>query len=262
MKISGIRNSLILVFVFSLIFGFNYIVNAAGKSSGTTVIQYQGKDGFNITGVLDVPNEASVKKKVPLVIFLHSLGGSKRDWKTLPNLVKGLGCATLNIDLRGHGQSILDRRSKKRYWPNFKNLEFSKYPDDVNQGIKYIKDNYPEINVSKIAIIGSDIGANTAILAGSKDFRKVKALILLSPTSFYKGLDTRIPLADYGIHPVLIIVSQSDRYAYNDSTDLIKYAQGKKQLKVYPFGGSGVDLLQFQPESKSLIVDWIKTNFI
>jgi hypothetical protein len=98
MKISWIKNSLILFLGFAAIFSFSYIVYAAGKSAGSTVIQYQAKDGFNITGILDIPTGASVKKKVPLVIFLHSLGGSRLDWGTFPNSVKSLGAATLNLD--------------------------------------------------------------------------------------------------------------------------------------------------------------------
>jgi len=259
MKNSSVKISLILILGLSIIFGFKNIIYAA-KSSGPTIIQYQAKDGFNITGVLDLPSGSSIKKKVPLVIFLHSLGGSKLAWGNLPNSIKGLGFATLNLDLRGHGLSILDKRSKKKYWPNFKDTDFRKYPDDINQGINYLKENYPEINISKIAIVGADIGADTAILAGSKFSRNVKTLVLLSPTTLYKGLDTRVPLVGYGSHPVLIIVSESDRFSFNDSKELIKYAQGKKAIKVYPFGGCGTDLLKFQPDSKSIIINWVKSS--
>jgi len=261
MKNFSIKISLMLFLVLCLVFSLKSTVYAA-KASGPTIVQYQATDGFNITGLLDLPSGSSIKKKVPLVIFLHSLGGSKIEWGTFPNSVKSLGFATLNIDLRGHGQSILDKRNKKKYWPNFNKTDFSKYPSDVSLAINYLKENYPEINTGKIAIIGSDIGADTAILAGYRFNKNVKTLILLSPTTFYKGLDTRVPLVGYGVHPVLIIVSQSDRFSYNDSTELIKYAQGKKVLKAYPYGGSGIDLLKFQPDSKGLILNWLKTNLI
>lgn len=261
MKISWIKSSLILIFEISIFLNFSTAAYAAGKAVGPTIIQYQSKDGFNIAGVLDVPKNASVNKKAPLVIFLHSLGGSKSDWGTFPNSVKSLGYATLALDLRGHGLSILDKKNKKKYWPNFKQKEYSKYSDDVNMGIKYLKDNYPEINANKVAIIGANIGADTAILAGSKSSSNIKTLILMSPFSHYKGIDARIPLVEYGTHPVLILVSKSDHFVYNDSSQLIKYAQGKKQLKVYPFGGNGISLLKFQPASKTVILDWLKANF-
>jgi len=262
MKISKIKISIIAIFTVIIAISFNKAaIYGINKSSGPTVIQYQSSDGFNITGQLDIPNRASVKKRVPLVILLHSLGGSKNDWGTFPQSIKNLGFATLCLDMRGHGLSIIDRRNKKRYWSNFKVKEFAKYPVDVNAGIKYIKDNYPEINTSKVALVGADIGANTAIITGSRS-KNIKTIVLLTPTISYKGLETRIPMAEYGVHPVLIIVSKSDGFAYKGASDLIKYAQGKKQLKVYPYGGCGISLLKFQPSSKNIILNWLKTNLV
>jgi predicted esterase len=256
-----IRKIFSLVIILTAICAYNTVFSAP-KTAEKTIIQFPSKDGFNIAGELDIPAGSSVNKKVPVVIFLHSLGGNKTEWRTLPTSVKSLGTATLTLDLRGHGLSILDKKNKKTYWQNFKNQEFSKYSEDVSYAIKYLKENYPEINIDKTALIGSDIGAVTAIMAARNNKTAVKSLVLLSPLSLFKGIDTRIPILEYGAHPILILVSKNDRNSYIDSTELIKYAQGKKILKVYPSGGSGIDLLKFQPDSKNLILNWLKINFI
>lgn len=237
-------------------------VFSANKTAGKSIIQFDSKDGFKIAGELDIPTGASINKKVPVVIFLHSLGGNKTEWKTLPANIKSLGTATLALDLRGHGLSILNKTNKKNYWQNFKNSEFAKYSDDATYAIKYLKENYPEINTQRVAFIGSDVGAVTAIMAAQANKTSVKNLVLISPMSKFKGVDTRIPLLESGKPSVLMLVSENDRFSYLDSTELIKYVQGKKELKVFPFGGSGEDLLKFQPESKTLIINWIKNNFI
>ena len=178
-----------------------------------------------------------------------------------PLQIHSLGAAVFTMDLRGHGQSIKNKNGKYRYWVSFNNKEFAKYPDDIVSAINYIKKQYPEISTNKTAIIAAGIGANAAIIAGSKS-KSIKTLILLSPTLSYKGLETRISLVGYGHHPVLIMASKEDVFAYQDSLELIKYGQGEKVLKVFPYGGDGIDLIKFQPETKEMIISWLKTKFL
>jgi pimeloyl-ACP methyl ester carboxylesterase len=232
----------------------------AKKNKGPVEYTYKAKDGFNMAGLLDVPKTASTKSRVPLVILLHSLGESKGDWLEVPAKIKSLNYAVLNLDLRGHGLSINSQNSKKKYWQNFKNKEFAKYPQDINDALTSLRKDYPEINTGRVALVGANIGANAAVIAASKNNKAIKTLILISPYSSIKGLDASIPLVNYGVHPVFFIVSTPDRISYYDTTELMKYAQGKTVLKTYPSGGNGTDLIRFQPNSATLILNWLKTN--
>ncbi|MFH0702127.1 MAG: alpha/beta hydrolase [bacterium] len=252
----------IFIFAVAFIIACTNMVFAGKKSNEPVEIKFIAKDGFNLAGILDIPQKASVKNKAPLVIFIHSIGRDKTSWKDYTYKVKNLDMATLNLDLRGHGQSIKDKNGKSKYWQNFKDEEFGKYPDDLISAINYLKKEYPEVNTNKIAIIATSIGVNAAIIAGSKDKNNIKTLVLLSPVSKYKGIDSRTQLVEYGNHPVLMMVSEKDKFAYSSSLDLIRYAQGKKVLKVFPYGGHGTDLLKFQPESQQIIIDWLKSNFL
>ena len=235
---------------------------AVKKKSGPTEIQFAAKDGFNLVGVIDIPKNKSVKNKLPLVIFLHSLGRNNLDWYGYPEKVKEMGAATLSMDLRGHGKSILNKKNKRRYWPAFKNKDFQKYPDDIISTINYVRQQYPEINTSKVAVIAADVSANAAIIAASQNNRTIKTLVLISPSLSYKGLETRIPLVGYGKNPVLLMASRKDKMAFEDSSELIKYVQGYKVLKVFPEGGGGMDMLRFQPQAKNIVNEWLKNHFI
>lgn len=232
---------------------------AAKNTSNAVNVQFTAKDGFNLTGSLCIPKNKSAKNRVPLAILLHSIGGTRMDWLDYPNKIKNLGIAVLVVDLRGHGQSIINKNGRRRYWQNFNDKEFQKFSDDIISAINYIKTQYPEIDVNKIALIGSDIGANAAVVASGQYSKGIKTLVLLSPTTDFKGIDTRIPMVSYGNHPVLIMVSHNDRFSYFGASELIKYAQGKKVLKVFPYGGNGIDLLKFQPESQKIIINWLNT---
>jgi len=255
---SILRNKIsVFIITLGLIFISIAPVLSIGDNSGVSEVQFASKDGFSLTGSLYLPKNKSLKNKVPLVILLHSLGKTRIDWEDFPIKIKNMGAAVLVMDLRGHGKSILDKKNKRKYWQNFSDKEFQKFPDDVDAAIKYIKQQYPDININKTGIIGADVGANAAIVGASRYSQYVKTLILLSPTTDFKGIETRIPMVAYGAHPVLIFVSRGDRFSYIGSSELIKYAQGIKQLKVYPSGGNGMRLLEFQPETQKLMIDWL-----
>lgn len=233
---------------------------AAENKGKETEIQYAAKDSFNLVGTLIIPKGVTLKKRPPLVIMLHSLGSGPIEWGKFPAQISQSGYAVLNLNMRGHGKSIIDRRNKKRYWQNFTNKDFAKFPADVTAGIEYIRAQYPEINTSKTAIVGAGLGTNIAIFSAYKTPNKVKGLVLISPQLTYKGLDPRIPIAEYGKHPVLFVVNPKNRIAYANAQELYKYAQGKKELKTYAKGIDGMEIIQFQPDSKSYIINWLKKN--
>ena len=235
---------------------------AKKKKKGPVELDIQTRDGFHIIGMLAKPPKTTVKHKVPLVIFLHSIGEDSTEWGTFPAEVKEkLKVATLTLDLRGHGKSILNKNSRKIYWQNFQNKDYKKFPYDIVDVIKYLKDQYPELDSSKTALVGTSLGANVALISGSYGL-DIKTVIMLSPMLNYKGFDLRLPIVKYGNHPLLFIVSKKDKYPYDSCLELIKFVQGKKMLKVYPYGGTGVTLIKFQPDAKPLILDWLKESLL
>lgn len=251
------KKTVILLCCLVAIFSAN-LNSYSAASKDNAQVQFVSKDGFNLVGIMNIPKSATIKTKVPLVIFLHSLGGSKETWRTFPTQVEGLNVATFSIDMRGHGQSTMNKSQKKSYWQNYTNETFAKYPTDIAYAVKYVKDNYPEVDTSKYAIVAANISANAAIIASGEKLITPKTLILLSPTMSYKGLNSSTPLVNYGTKPVLIIASKSDKFTYSECSSLIKYAQGVKQLQSFPTGGNGEELLLFQPQSKGIIINWLK----
>jgi len=253
--------SIFLLIIFLGVFLFTADTSfAKKKKKGAVEVDIQVRDGFHIIGQLDIPAKTTIKNKAPMVVFLHSIGKDYTEWGTFPAAIKDqLNVATLNVNLRGHGKSFLNKNSKKIYWQNFQSKDYQAFPYDVIDVLKYIKEQYPEIDSSRVAIVGTSLGANTALMTGSYGV-KAKTIIMLSPMLNYKGFDLRLPIVKYGDHPLLFIVSKKDKYSYQSCLELIKFAQGKKQLKVYPYGGNGVNLIKFQPDAKPLIVNWIKTS--
>lgn len=255
MKIKYILVSIICICVFVFSAQSVYAI----KKRKPFEVEIESYDGFKLTGVMDIPDYASVETKAPLIIFLHSIYKNNEAWGEFPEDIKNfLNVATLNLDLRGHGKSTQGK--KHLHWQNMEMTDYKKMPEDILEVLKFVEKEYPEINHKKIAVIGASLGATMGLMAASY-VENIDTIIMFSPMLKYKGFDLRLPIVKYGEHPVLFIVSAQDKYSYDSANELIKFVQGEKKILAYPFGGHGEDLLKFQPESRRIVLNWLKKNF-
>ncbi len=233
----------------------SFASSAPKKKVGYVAMTYETKDSFVIKSKLFYP--LFPKKVYPLVVLLHSIGYSSEYWGPLTKQFTDSGTAVLQIDLRGHGQSIYDSSFKIRSWQYYTEKNFAKYPADVTEILRYLAMNYNNISTTNYAIVGADIGANTAVLTAEKIINKPKALLLISPTRDYKGLYTPIAMANLGSIPILSMVSVRDNYSLKEAEELKKFAQSEYDIKKYPAGGMGMLMLKVNPTMTKDIVEWI-----
>ena len=225
------------------------------KKVGYMNITYETKDGFVLKSKLFYPTE---KQPVyPLVVMLHSIGYSSEYWENLTKTFLDSGVAVVLVDLRGHGQSVYDSNFKISSWRYFSNKQFAKYPNDIAEIIMYLAMNYKNISPAHYAIVGADIGANTAILASEKLINKPKCFVLFSPTREFKGLYIPIAMTNVGKGSILALVSSKDRHSTQEAAILEKFAQGDYLVKTYPMGGMGMLMLKVNPSMSKDIVDWV-----
>ncbi len=228
---------------------------APKKKVGYVNLTYETKDSFVIKSKLFYPaQEAEV---YPVVVLLHSLGYSGEYWGNLVKSFIDSGVAVFVVDLRGHGASVYDSNFKIRSWRYYSDTTFAKYPQDITEILRYLASNYKNISTTKYAIVGADIGANTAILASEKLYAKPSCLVLISPSRNFKNLYTPISLANLGEIPVLSIASVSDRFSYGEVQQLKKFAQGEYEMKTYPSGGMGMLMLKANTSMTADIVNWV-----
>ena len=216
-------------------------------------VEYNTDDGMVMKGNLYIPKS---KEKVPVVILLHSLGGTQKNWGNLPYELTSKGYAVLNLDLRGHGQSIYNRKMQRRYWQNFNSDIFKKYPRDIVLGIDNLK-NYKQLDLSRIALVGSGIGANTACVVAALKKNQIKTIVIISPTEKFYGESILLKLVDYGNRPVLAIAGENDRLSVSAVNKIEKIAQGEYKKIIYSKGGSGILLYKNKPELMTEIVNWL-----
>ena len=182
------------------------------------------KDKFTIAATLEYP-KIKEKTNFSTVVLLHSLGYNSTWWETLPDELLKDGFAVLKIDLRGHGNSIYNSKLVRVSWSSLTNKAYAKYPDDVISVINYIKNENKRTFFDKWAIVGSDIGASTAVIVANKIENKPKTIVMLSPIIRTRGLYIPVHLAELDNIDILSVTGQTDINSKQANEYLKKFSQ-------------------------------------
>lgn len=244
---------IILILAFFLI-----LINGVLAASSTTKreISVQSVDGFNIKATLEYP-KAKSQKEFQTVVLLHSLGYSSGWWETLPRELMDKGYAVLRIDLRGHGASVYSGKLVRTSWKSMTNSAYAKYPDDVVKVIETVKaENSKKVFFNNWAIVGSDIGASTAILVADKIAYKPKTLVLLSPVVETKGLYVPVKFANLDID-VFSISGTGDLSGEKAQDYLKKFAQATFATYTSTSRSCGMLMLKNDQTLAKVITAWI-----
>lgn len=238
------------------IFVFSGTAQCAYSKTVKKEIEVQTKDSRILKATLSyvkIPGD----KKYPTVLLLHSLGYSSSDWGNLIADLNNAGYAVIAMDFRGHGKSILNGNFQKRPWVYFKTKAYQKFPNDVMLILNQAQKQSKKVDLSHMAIVGADIGANTAVLVAKQLPKKPKTLVLISPTTTFKGLYIPIAMVDMGAIPVLSMASKKDAYCIQEQQKLSRFAQGGFYAKNYPQGGMGMMMIKSNPSMAQDITKWI-----
>lgn len=160
-------------------------------------------------------DKAGNKDAVP-VILLHSYKRDRTEFAQLAPYLQECGHAVLVPDLRGHGASTTQQvgiAERKLDAAKFRNEDFLLMVQQDMEALKRFlrqKNNAEELNLEKLCIVGSEMGALVAInwsvldwswpsYPGLKQGQHVKGLVLLSPPWTLRSLTVK-PMLD---HPVV-----------------------------------------------------------
>jgi len=219
-------------------------------------IEVETKDARIIKATLSYPKIDGVTK-YPTVLLLHSLGYSSENWGNLILYLNQAGCAVIAMDLRGHGKSIYNTGLQRKSWTYFTPKAYLKFPDDVVAILNQTQTVSKKVDFSNWAIVGADIGANTAVLAAKAFPKKPRTMVLISPSMSFKGLYIPVVMTEIGTMPILSMASQQDDYSLNQQQKLAKFSQGGFYAKNYPRGGMGMMMIKANPTMAYDITKWV-----
>lgn len=244
------RNCTFFQFIIVILFTYGTCVApATAQSNEPKDIQdhkLETKDGVQL-GITYYRSKMG-KKAVPIVM-LHNQKESRAVFDELarvlqnPEEEKYDSHAVITVDMRGHGESTtaIDFSGEKRTIEPSR-LNKRDYRDmvlfDMEAVRKFLvsKNDAGELNLNKLCVLGSGLGANVAVcwaavdwsvpeLAQAKQSKDIKGLILSSPTWNASGLALRKPMSHPGLQSkiaMFIVYGEDKNTAKKDVQTITK----------------------------------------
>ncbi len=146
------------------------------------------EDGFELHGWLEKPQNAM--KPAPIVLLAHQFGSDHTSWDMLTKSLHEKGMATLSVDLRGHGKSIMQKGSENKvktaqntsevraaFDASAQQVGFSKIPQDLIAWLEKVEED-KSLDMQNLYLIGASLGG-ASLIPVLNDY-DAKALITLS----------------------------------------------------------------------------------
>ena len=245
---------------------------------------------------LYLPTDASAEHPVPLVVFSHGIGGSRRGYSYLGQYWASQGYASLHLQHVGSDRNLWSAGSPLallfRLRDAAQDTEAIARVQDLRFALDHVLagDMAPRIDASRIVAAGHSYGANTALLAvGARverngralDFRdpRIRAAIVLSAPPFYGEDDTAKILGSVSVPTLHVTATEDviripgyysgadDRVAVFDATGgarktLAVFAGGSHSMFTDRSGTGGADLNpQVKAATRLLSLAFLKNVF-
>lgn len=192
------------------------------------------------------------------VILLHAMPETRKSWAKFQELLAKRGLASLAIDLRGHGESLMGAGGTKIDYKRFTDEEHQSSLFDAIAALEWVKRRGHE--TARIAVGGASIGANLALQL-LREEPLLSGAALLSPGKNYHGLNAVDDATGILPEQALWIAASEvdDQDSFNDSKAIFQAAPAsKKEFAPVKNAGHGAKMLDSRPELAESLADWLK----
>jgi alpha-beta hydrolase superfamily lysophospholipase len=172
-------------------------------------VTLETKDGVSIRATWYA---GTAKKEAAPIIMVHGWEGQRGEYDAFARALQGIGHATIVPDLRGHGQSTTQKlpngNTRDLAASSLRLSDLKAMVLDLEACKKFLltKHNAGECNIEMLCVVGAELGSLVAMhwaaldwsapdLPAFKQGRDVKAVVLLSPVSSFRGLTLKDALA-------------------------------------------------------------------
>jgi pimeloyl-ACP methyl ester carboxylesterase len=208
-------------------------------------------------GVQTVSSWYARNDDAPVVILLHNVGTTSGNFRPLiPELYKS-GFQILAMDLRGHGRS---RDLNPEVYEAMRSRQTFVYFDmrkDVEAAVQWLTEE-KDVKPQRISFVGGEYGSTLAMQALARN-PELGAVVALSPSRNYFGVNIVNFVEDYGKRPLYLILSKQLQTSGADEVEQAMKDNPKFKMKVFPRSDlSGVDLLGTSWQVEKLIIEWLR----
>jgi pimeloyl-ACP methyl ester carboxylesterase len=149
------------------------IADSPGATPAATIRTF---DLVDLRATLEMP--VGIPAPIPAILLLHGYGEDRSVWREFSRQLVDRGWAVMAMDLRGHGESKTKNQRPLQAVPEWR-TSLHEFPVDLDPALDWLK-GQPRIDNKKIVVIGSDVGANLALIASGR-FPEVRTVIAVNP---------------------------------------------------------------------------------
>ncbi len=183
-----------------------------------------------------------------VAILAHQMCKDRSEWgEQAHDWISALtsrGISTLALDLRGHGRSTTFADGSTH--DLCKEIEdeavsglYANMAMDVRSAVAYAR---AELNATAIALVGSSIGANSALLAFGSD-PELRVVIALSPGINYRNIQPGPAVAMSKGRKVVLVAAEDDERSADAVRKLAAMGEGVT-IAVHETGGHGNSMVK------------------
>lgn len=203
---------------------------------------------------------------VPIVVLAHQMCRDRREWSAAEHdWVSALatrGVATLALDLRGHGKSLIwpdgttHDLCQEIADPSVQSL-YAGMVEDVRAAVSFARG---EAKAGAVALVGSSIGANSALVVAATELA-LSAVIALSPGLDYRGVKTEEATKSLGARRALMVAAEDDPRSA-DAVRALKTANAQIVARLFATGGHGNAILVAHPAELADEIAWLTDSLL
>jgi len=228
-----------------------WLVSRLTEHGNEQEVSFSTADGYTLHADVILPSGATIERKVPAAVLLHSALGDRQIFKKLSQMLVRNGIAVLSLDWRGRGQS-----TEKGYYFDLSKQDREQTPLDVRAAVDYIA-SQDVVDANNIGIVGLVLSAKYGMLEAAKDNR-IKTFVVM--TGFLSSEAEKQSINSLKF-PVLYLLSggrpqvskaMMEHYALTRSYG--------SQMFLHDSSEHGFHLLKTDRSLEPLIVQWLKTQ--
>ena len=233
----------------ALAVGVALVSAAAAFAAEKREVTFDTADGFTIHGTL-------YAGKLPkAVLCLPMLGRTRSTYADLAGKLQEDGFWVLAIDLRGHGESLMQAGTKHEV-ADFKPTDFLAMDRDLDAALKFLRKE-TKVSAGGTAIVGASIGANLALRYAAAH-PGIKALVLLSPGYNFRGLATLDVIKKLGGVTILFAAGTDDAYSADTVRELSKLTGVSKDVDLLANAGHGTTMFEKSAGFLDRVAKWLQ----
>ena len=193
-------------------------------------VRFRASDGKPVKGAYRPAGAAA-----PAVVLVNGLVGGVAQWSAFAPSLRDAGFATLAFDGRG-------------------GVDEAELVKDVAGAVAFLR-RRGDVDATRLAVVGSSVGASTAVLAMTgPDRRRLRAAVALSPPT----APVLVALMErHRYHPRNLLL-MSDQREQASARSLARGATGARVVVSEPVG-HGVELLESEA-NRDVVLDWLEQH--